>query len=955
MLKKLIYSIIFLCLAVVAVSCADDGLGIIGNGEEREFRGTIEFDLSTPGASDRTRALNTQAGANVLIGNLWIGVFDINTGDCIGIEKMDNFNTSMVSGTVMKNMIKVDYITRGATMPLAFIAAVANYDGVKTHEGSNLTDLLPDFDHRAEISWDKLISIGIDTESAYTGNKGEDDSANAPFMAGFYQEATILNRNPKIDQFAYDEEGPNAIYPTEIPSGMQIRLGDENSDKPFVAAGAICLRRLISHNVLRFNMTNGYQLTSVKYKRHNMPRAVFMLQRRTDTQKHNDFKTWQKYSPNLADHLLTEGNYNTDDPSFPYESDKEWNEVPLYSWDNHADIVIPFDHFENKHWGLGNLLSQEDREARNPDGTFAALCSGTSDAYNNFASYFTLALHIINKETGESADVEYTLHEGFCNNEDGNPAASPTERFHDFGSFRNTNYTYRINIAGISDITASVTSDSGQHPDGQTGSIWKMEFANGTGATAIPVAGGLYDFNGKYMTFGSNPDLGFRIYGPDLNKNIADICFNMPEGMYEGFYGLWPLGNPTYVDSPDAAAIPQNLLEGMKIVSSTGTTYTLTEFVKGVNGGSISPSGRYAMQFDTFDGKSLGLVENVKRGIFIFDRNDLRNASDGDGCSSYNLAYGGLQNSHNMETFRFNINDIVVWDNPYYKNISDGKATVYAFEAPIFYGAEASAIEMRWKHDPRIQGYEITVYNDSYRSPTVIVGPGQTQKYLKQVKGETVFVYPFSTAAFPRRTASGANNYSFRVVPIVDEESYRIEEGSVFDVIHRQTGNDETCVRVCYPQYDLNSSGSNDWKSLFPIAGKTIDAHYRGLCAYTNREIGDTYKATDNWCYGGAGSVTDRYFSFVASVPGKFEVRCKNNSSTGPTDATRQLVIARVHENGSQTNGGIRYDVVYESKEMPTSAKTFSAPISLVNDEPTEFRIYTAGSVNYYSIKFIPN
>lgn len=933
-------------------SCSDDIIdGPQADGEMKEYSGTITLDLSTPDLAERTRSLNTQPGANVMIGNLWIGVFDIKTGQCFGAKRNDSFNTSMTSGKVVKNLLNVDFVAKGTSVPLAYIVAVANYDNVTTWDGRRLTDILPDFDQRANITWDQLINLGIDTSSAYAGNKGENDNSNAPFMAGYFQDAVSLTQNPKIDQFAYDAGGPAAIYPESAASGIDIELGSPGSDQIFVAAGAICLRRLVSHNVIRFNTKNGYELTSVKYRRHNMPRSVFLLQRRVDTTRRSNFEEWQKYSANFADRLITEGNYDTDDPSFPYESDKAWIEVPAGSWSDASDIEIAFDHFENKHWGFGDIKTQDEREARNPDGTFKALCSGASDAYNNFASYFTLNLHIINKETGESADVEYTLHEGFCNTEDGQRAETLAEKAHDFSSFRNVNYNYNINISGISDITSSVTSDDDTHLNGQTGSIWKMIYADESGVKGIPVAGGDFNFSGKYMSFSDNPDLGFRIFGVDESRRPVDICYNMPQGMYEGFSGLWPEGNPTYVTTPDTG-IPATLLQGMTIVSRSGATYTISDFIKGVNGRTIDSKGQYSLRLSSYDGKTLGFNENLKRGIYIFDRNDVRNATDADGCSRYSVAYGALQNSISNETIHFDINKSVVWDNTYYKSVSDGVATVYAAAQPIFYGAESSVIDMRWKHDSRFQGYEITVFNASFTSQTVTVGPSQLNKYLKQVKGETLFIYPFNTTSFPKRSSAGANNYSFRVVPIVDTNIYKVE--GTFEVIHNQNNDDATCVRVCYPIYDLNSNGSNDWKTLFPISLKTIDAHYRGLHAYTSLEIGSQYNANTYWCYGGTGTPTNRYFEFVAATPGKFAVTCMNHSSAA--DPSRQIYIIRLDENGSQQYDGIKYDIVYQSNQMPYAKTTFTSPVlQLLNGEPTRFRIYAGGSIDYYTIQFIPN
>lgn len=933
-------------------SCVSDDFNVPG-GAMKEYSGTIRFDLSTPDMADRTRAVNMQSGSNVLIKNLWLGVFDISTGECFGAMKQEDMNASIISGSVLKNMLTVDFIAKGVNPPLAYVVAVANYDGVTTWDGQEISEILPDFDNRTEISWDKIINIGIDTSSAYRGAKGEDYNANAPFMAGFYQDAVSLTQNPKIDQFSYEQYGPSAIYPASAAEGIDLKLGQADSNSAYVAAGAICLRRLVSHNVLNFNLSKGYELTSVKYRRFNMPRYVFLLQRRTDTTKRSNFSDWQKNSPNFADHLLSETGYgNPEDPSFPYESDKEWIETSIVSKDNASNIEIEFDHFENKHWGFGNLTSQDDREALNPDGTFSALCEGSYDAYNNFASYFVLGLHIINRETGESADIEYTLHEGFCNDDDGRRANTLEEKCHDFGSFRNVNYTYNINISGIDDITTSVTSDEGRHPNGQAGNIWKMEFATGSGNVKVPINGGDFDFNGKYMAFGSNPNLGFRICGVDGNGQPVDICYNMPEGMYQGFSGLWSIGKPTYVTSPDTA-IPGTLLNGMKICSRNGGEYNISNFIKGINNGEIDSTEGFFFRFTPYNGKELGLIENISRGLYIFDRNDVRNACDSDGCSSYNVAYGAVQYPFNVESLTFDINKILVWDNEYYKATSKVEK-LYAASTPIFYGALSSAIDMRWKHDPRIRGYKITVFNSTYTHPTIVIGAEDIIQYLQDFQGGQLFVYPLNTASFPKGTGTGATNYSFSVMPIVDEEMYQMEILAT-DVIHNTNKDDATCIRVCPTLWNINKNGSNDWKNVLPIGGlKSFEVFYRGLHTISTSEIGN-YPSTDFLCFGLSGNITDRYFSFVASVPGKFIVTCKSHN--GKSEPTRQLYIGRIDETGSQINGDLRYDIVYQSNSMPGSKTSFTTPLLKLkgNNEPTEFRIYAGGSIDYYSIEFVPN
>lgn len=940
--RILTYISFFLLCCVLLTACADNLNGTSDNGEHREFKGTLTFNLSTPDASVRTRTVNSAAGATILLKNLWVGVFSTTDGTCIGAKKYDDMNMLLQSGVVFNKLLSVNFVAANENLPLAYIVAVANYDGVTTWTGRELDTILPDDDDHATITWNDIVNLDIDTKSAYAGSKGEDDNANAPFLAGFFQDATSQSQNPKIDQFSYAHVGPTAIYPAAAAEGMDIELGDDSDNDIYVAAGALCLRRLVSHNTVSINMSNGYEVTTVKYKRFNMPRVVYMLQRRTDTNRYSSFEDWQQNSPNRADHYLTKGYYDYDDDTFPYASDEEWQELEINSWDNteHAEFV--FDHFENKHWGFGNLQSQDDREARNTDGTFAALNPDGSTPYNDFASYFMLQMHIINKQTGESADVEYTLHEGFCNDDDGHRAATLADKCRDFGSFRNVNYTYNINISGLSDITTSVTGDEGQPPlNGQSGTIWQMNYANGPSNAAISIDGGTYDYNGKYMSFSSDPDLGFRIYGRDDNGNLIDMCYNMPDAMYEGFSGLWPTGEHTVITDLSSANIPTTLLNEMQIGSANTDYCDVVDFIKGIQNRSINPTDQFSTKFSRYDGT--GFASNYMRGLYIFDRNATAK-------SGYHVAYGAEQYPFEKRgKFIFDKNKIA-WDNTFYKTASS-LPNVFAITSPVFYGAECSKIDLRWEHDEHVLGYSISVFNDTYIHPTIVVESDQLQQYLQVVNGTTYFIYPLNTAAFPRR-ASGANNYSFSVTPIVDTSMYEGTETVVIQ--HNANGDDATSIRVCATKWEISST--RDWVDLNIAIGAKFEVHYRGLHLLSPDHTTDTSynKFIGKYiCLGGTGTVDSRYFSFWASVPGKFEVRCTSHSA----DTNRPLKVVQMSEDGDQTSKlGEKYKEIYNSDSMMANGTvaTYTIPVEPYNGQPTEFRIYAGGSIDYYSIQFIP-
>ena len=61
-------------------------------------------------------------------------------------------------------------------------------------------------------------------------------------------------------------------------------------------------------------------------------------------------------------------------------------------------------------------------------------------------------------------------------------------------------------------------------------------------------------------------------------------------------------------------------------------------------------------------------------------------------------------------------------------------------------------------------------------------------------------------------------------------------------------------------------------------------------------------------------------------------------------------------EGGALTsNRGEKYDEVYKSGAMAGSKTTYSTSVSPYNGQPTEFRIYAAGSIDYHSIQFTPS
>lgn len=68
------------------------------------------------------------------------------------------------------------------------------------------------------------------------------------------------------------------------------------------------------------------------------------------------------------------------------------------------------------------------------------------------------------------------------------------------------------------------------------------------------------------------------------------------------------------------------------------------------------------------------------------------------------------------------------------------------------------------------------------------------------------------------------------------------------------------------------------------------------------------------------------------------------------------LIVIRVSDSGAEVAGDTHYDTLFRSNDMPYKKTTFTTSVlPLVNNESTEFRIFAAGSIDYYTIQFIPN
>lgn len=498
----------------------------------------------------RTRAVDLNPGAALYLKNIWVGVYDVKGGKKVGGGEVELDRMLTASGNTLIDLVPIT-ANLSNTSGNYCIVGVANYDDkIITYNGETLYKELT-----AATSWDAFTQIAIDTQKSEFENQ-------VPLLVGYLQKETVNAPNVKVNQFVSMEDVKDVnlnIYNgttndvfvsrknnsnTAIQTKYYERVGLNNVEYNYV----LKLRRLRSkiNVVINEEPVPGVTVTNLQYKICNAPASAFLAQRRT-----NSFDTGMTgvaYSPNSAD-VLTNGRADG-----YFETEYVSPQV---------NTNFSFEHFENLHWAryTEGLEEYHDREKKD-NGAFSALATSPED-WNNRATYFVLKMNIRDDNLGRNAEVEYTIHEGFCNDangvslvkEDGETKDPQTDnyqtRLKDFACVRNTDYYYKITIKSINDIFVQVT-DSDKHTTDQQGKIWDIDYVNGKTDSRDPepfakdkefeVEEGL-DLK-TTDDFDNAKDIAFRFVGSYYDTDRAvevpvDICYNFKRGDLDGFAGLW--------------------------------------------------------------------------------------------------------------------------------------------------------------------------------------------------------------------------------------------------------------------------------------------------------------------------------------------------------------------------------------------------------------------------------
>lgn len=620
MIKK-IFKYISLCaiaLPVMLTSCMDDDLGANHKGVQHC---KISVNIKTDLATTHTRAVDMTPGAIVNLNSIWIGVYDVATGEKLNDDDIivDMGYLQTATGSKFMDAIEVEF-DQNATSQVC-VVGVANFENVYGDNGVSLESQL-----RAANTWADFSKIYVDTESAYEGLHG----TTTPLLMGY-----LLKEDDsplaQINQFA--GFGSVSLDHPRATTDIFFRPNDydlNDNGKININDRYLRLRKLVSQINVNVGEGEGITISNLQFKKMNMPKKVYLAERKTDVDNEaNNTTLAENLSPNKADIK----------PNEYYTSDEEWNIA------NVGQYGFTFQQFENKHWGA-SATNYQMRGKKNPDGTFAMLGDDKSNP-NVYASYFIMSMSVVDHNQGITADVEYIVPEGYCSDNEGNPLydgknITSNDIYKDFNCFRNTDYTYTIKVNGIDDIIVNVTSDNGTHNDDQSGKLWQIKYPNNVSRTdLISINGETYN---NFIEIESDPNpanggegLCFRLSGYDEDNKPIDIFYNAPNEFSTHFNSVWPAISMynTYYDikEADIIEVPQNLLDAFTIVYPDGTRKNVVEFVQENPG-----PGKYGVIVANNQG------EAGDRGLYIANRKDLLEGKyDNDGCTGEHILYATVQ------------------------------------------------------------------------------------------------------------------------------------------------------------------------------------------------------------------------------------------------------------------------------------------------------------------------
>lgn len=569
-------------VAMALSSCSDDNFdidsptgGIVPDGMTEL---TLSMNFSADEAELRSRSVDFDA-KYVTIDSVWVGVYDIETGNRVGSSAFYVGQGAATDGPLNSQNAKVSIVYYDAH-PEVRIVAVANYSGVKSATesfGTLESELV------AAKTWSAFKKVSFQAPDADAPQNND-----RPLLMGFYfnKGANVDPNITRVNQYSKDEKANLSGAPgVSVDTHTKVKLvdGGNTYDSQFgkmkELTGNISLRRLGMNANVTVKGGSGVKINKVSYQVVNMPQSGYIAPRRPFKYENypggivDNYDDWKISSPNKADSIMIIGNDGKIiDVNGAYtDGDLTELEEGVYSFS--------FQHLENLHWALKPDISEykERGKACSDDETgtlitdvtgrnvLAALCPDGKD-FNNMASAIILTVDVV--APNAKGTVTYYIPEGYCNDEYG---VASRDNAADFTSVRNTNYNYTITINGLNDLAVDVKTGNFVHDD-----------ITGTKFGVSPM-----DNNTFTLMDDVASNIGYRLYQKDTDgKVIADYYnFNPAEEPFALLADFWEPFSQESNGDPVTVSLK----------AEDGTPATLDEFVKNAKRGS------YTVEFEKWE------------------------------------------------------------------------------------------------------------------------------------------------------------------------------------------------------------------------------------------------------------------------------------------------------------------------------------------------------------------
>ena len=570
-------------LALSLGGCSEDEWNSLSKGGGRTEM-TLKLDADVPFGEFRTRA---DAMGNNAVTSLWVGVYDIQTGNRVGAKHFTNPYSPVT--------LPVLYYDEHPTVA---IVGVANYANTTDYDNVPLADRLDGAE-----TWNDFVDL--DVQVPMVNGAPVVDTDQPQLMMG------ILS--PTGNDRAFYKKSDNGGVSVDNISDYEVSLvpssGAYGSMIKEISGKKIYLKRLSTQ--VNVSITTGPQaeVTNVSYRRCNIPKAVYVTEHPTFMGNISKWADFSVGTSNFADTKMEVANGQvTSAEAYYSDPDDHWVRA-------NSDNTFSFTHYENRHWGRNRPKTHDERESFSDKDR--KIVTGLGSEYNNYASYMVIRMNILDRQYNRSAQVEYIIHEGFINDEFGNLNNSDSKG-NDYCAYRNQIYNYNITVNGIDYIQYNVTNTT-QHHDAASGVICEAEISS------------LNYNNQQTINISANSNLLFRFYigrGPDTAP-YDYMNGNMNTDM-TGLY--WP----AVTENTTTGNIPAEINNRFTITKGSGwgaQTLSILQFIDDArtNGGS------YTIRFNPPNTNSQWYPDGYKMGFYYFNPNETTGLSgvDGDECTSY--------------------------------------------------------------------------------------------------------------------------------------------------------------------------------------------------------------------------------------------------------------------------------------------------------------------------------